>query len=176
MKPKFILAGLLLLTFAACNKPVTGKNGVTYKTPAQYNDYIVNRQTELMRKVSDFGVALGTDIDSASTMLDGFTRQTSTMIDEIRGMPAYKGDSSLREAAIRSFSFYKRVFEEDYMDIINIRKKEELSPDDASEIQRIIKKITREEEGLDKAFHNAQNDFAKKNNMKLRENELNKNN
>lgn len=176
MKPKYILAGFLLIVLAACNKPVTGKNGVTYKSPAQYNDYIVNRQTELMRKVSDFGVALGTDIDSARTMLDGFTRQTGTMIDEIKGMPAYKGDSSLREAAIRSFSFYKRVFEEDYMDIINIRKKEEMTQDDASEIQRIITKITREEEGLDKAFHNAQNAFAKKNNMKLRENELNRNN
>jgi hypothetical protein len=66
------------------------------------------------------------------------------------------------------------VFEEDYMDIINIRKKEDLTQDDVDEMDRIVKKITKEEEGFDKAFHNAQNNFAKKNNMKLRENEVQK--
>ena len=122
MKYKHILPGLLVLLAFACNKPVKGKNGVTYKSPVQYNDYIVSRQTDLMKKVVDFSNVAETNIDSAATMLKGYAAETATMIDEIRGMPAYKGDTSLRNAAVNSFSFYKRVFEEDYVDIINIRK------------------------------------------------------
>src|SRR5574338_426229 len=34
----------------------------------------------------------------------------------------YKGDTALRDAAVSSFSFYKRVFEKDYMDILQIKK------------------------------------------------------
>ncbi len=180
MKLKYILLAVLVPAIVACNKPVKGKNGITYKNPVQYNDYIVSRQTELMRKVVEFGNTAQTDIDSASALLKDFTKETEDMIDEIKGMPPYKGDSTLRDAAIRSFGFYKRVFQEDYVDIINIRKKDDITQDDVDEIDRIVKKITREEEGFDKAFHNAQNDFAKKNNMKLRENpvmkELNKDN
>ena len=158
----------------ACNKPVKGTNGVTYKTPVQYNDYIVGRQTELMRKVINFSKAAEIDIDSAANMLKGYATETGKMIEEIKGMPPYKGDSSLRNAAIRSFSFYKKVFEEDYMDIIRIRKKDDITQEDVDEMDRIVKKITKEEEGYDKSFHNAQNEFAKKNKMRLRENEVQK--
>jgi hypothetical protein len=171
LSPVFILT---LAVFAACNKPVKGTNGVTYKTPVQYNDYIVSRQTDLMRKVISFSNAAEQDIDSAANMLKGYAAETTTMIGEIKGMPPYKGDTSLRNAAVQSFTFYKRVFEEDYMDIIDIRRKEDLTQDDVDEMDRIVKKITKEEEGYDKAFHNAQNNFAKKNNMRLRENEVQK--
>jgi hypothetical protein len=170
-----ILLGLLFLTvIVACNKPVKGRNGVSYKNPAQYNDYIVNRQTDLMSKVAEFSRVAEYSIDSAAAMLPGFSAQTGVMIEEIKGMPPYKGDSSLREAAIRSFTFYKRVFEEDYADIIRIRQKGDLTQDDMDEMERIVKKITKEEESFDKAFHNAQRAFADKNNMKLRDNPLNK--
>ncbi len=176
MKFKIMLP-LVLATvaiFSACNKPVKGTNGVTYKTPVQYNDYIVSRQTDLMRKVINFSKAAEIDIDSAAGMLSGYASETGKMIEEIKGMPPYKGDSILRNAAVRSFSFYKKVFEEDYMDIIRIRQKEDISQEDVDEMDRIVKKITREEEGFDKSFHNAQNEFAKKNNMRLRENEVQK--
>lgn len=172
-----VLISLLFISFLwACNKPVKGRNGVTYKNPSQYNDYIVNRQTDLMKKVADFSRVAEYSIDSAATMLPSFAAQTGVMIEEIKGMPPYKGDSTLREAAIRSFSFYKRVFEEDYADIIRIRQKGDLTQDDVDEMERIVKKITREEEGYDQAFQNAQRAFAKQNNMKLRDNPLNKSN
>jgi hypothetical protein len=174
MKLNIFLVALLLPLFYSCNRPVKGDNGVTYKSPVQYNDYIVSRQTKLMKNVLSFGETAQTDIDSAASMLGGFAKETQSMIQEIKGMPPYKGDSSLRDAAVRSFTFYKRVFEEDYVDLINIRKKEDITEDDMAEMNRIVDKISKEEEGFDKAFHSAQNDFAKKNNMKLRENEMQK--
>jgi hypothetical protein len=171
---KYLLLAFATFVIVSCNKPVKGTNGVTYKNPVQYNDYIVSRQSQLMQKVIDFGKAAETSLDSAENLLRGYVKETDVMIGELKGMPPYKNDSTLRDAAIRSFSFYKRVFAQDYMDIIAIRKKDNITDSDVSEMGRIVDKITREEEGFDKAFHNAQRDFAERNNMKLRENEMQK--
>jgi hypothetical protein len=161
---------------------VKGKNGVTYKSAVEYNDYIVNRQTSLIRNILDFSRTADVNLDSAEVKLRSFIKTADEIIKEVSGMPAYKGDTSLRDAAIRSFSFYKKVFEEDYAEYLRLRKKGEqlpLSETDAinetsAEINRIIQKVTREEENYDKAFHNAQQHYAEKNNMKLTENRIQK--
>lgn len=159
----------------ACNQPIKGRNGVTYKSAVQYNDYIVSRQSKHMQNVMDFAKAAKINLDSAEKMLVKFSGETAKAIEEIKGMPPYKGDTSLRDAAARSFSFYKNVFQNDYPRIIDIRKKaDEMTNEDIEEMKKIVEKITRDEEGFDKSFHNAQKNFADKNNMKLAENEMQK--
>ena len=165
----------LVIGIIACNQPVKGRNGVTYKSAVQYNDYIVSRQTKLMQHILDFSKAASNNLDSAEKMLTEFTNETTQTVEDIKGMPAYKGDTSLRDAAVRSFNFYKNVFQNDYTRIIQIRKKGyEMTNEEVEEMQRIVDKITREEDGFDKSFHNAQKSFADKNNMKLAENEMQK--
>ncbi len=170
---------LLLITtitiFAACNKPVKGKNGVTYKDAVAYNDYIVSRQTVLMKNVLAFGKAAELDLDSAENMLREYVKDTERMIVELKDMPPYKGDSTLRDAAVNSFTFYRRVFGDDYMQLLALRKKDtDMTESDIEEMDKIVDKISKEEEGFDKTFHNAQRDFANRNKMKLRENEMQK--
>lgn len=162
--------------FTGCKPSVKGKNGVTYKSPSQYNDYIVNRQTRLMKNVLEFGKVADISLDSAESLLGSSVSETNDMIGEIKGMPPYKGDSALRDAAVATFSFYKRVFENDYADILAIRKKgpDNITPDDVQEANRIVEKISKEEEGFDKNFHLAQKEFAEKNNMKLMDNSMQK--
>jgi hypothetical protein len=169
----FLLAAVL--SFTACRQSAKGTNGVTYKSPVQYNDYIVGRQTTLMKNIVDFSKASQVDLDSAEQMLDGYVIETSTMINDIKGMPPYKGDSSLRDAAVRTFRFYKKVFEDDYKQIIRLNKEgESLTDEGAAKVNSIVENISKEEEKLDKAFHNAQSEFASKNNMKLMENSMQK--
>jgi hypothetical protein len=159
----------------ACKQSVKGTNGVTYKSPVQYNDYIVGRQTTLMKNIVDFSKASEVNLDSAGKMLDSYVIETSNMINEIKGMPPYNGDSSLRDAAVRTFSFYKKVFEDDYKQIIRLNIDGESNTEEGTEkIKKIIEDISKEEEKLDKAFHNAQREFANKNNMKLMENTMQK--
>ena len=55
-------------------------------------------------------------------MLDGYVKETGSMINDIKGMPAFKGDSSLRDAAVNIFGFYKKIFDNDYRDVIHLRK------------------------------------------------------
>ena len=169
------LAIFWVLFLTACNNPVKGPNGIIYKSATQYNDYIVNRQAILMQKVLDFSKAAEIDVDSAENMLNRFVGQTATMIDEIKGMPPYKTDSSLRDAAVKSFIFYKKVFEKDYMRIIQLQKKGfEITEEDVAEANRIVEAISSEEEVYDNRFYDAQKKFAAKNRMKLRENEMQK--
>ena len=129
-----------------------------------------------MQHVLDFTKAAEYKPDSAEKMLERYTSETALALEEIKDMPPYKGDSSLRDAAARSFGFYKNVFQDDYSRIIRIRKKrEEMTAEDLDEMKRIADKIIREEEGFDKSFHNARKSFADKNHMKLMENEMQNN-
>ncbi|HEV7780288.1 MAG TPA: hypothetical protein VGO58_03430 [Chitinophagaceae bacterium] len=171
-----LLILLLGCTIAACKQPVKGKNGVSYDSAVEYNDYIVERQTNLMKNVLEFGNMEDSEMDSAESYLRRYAGQAETMIHEIKGMPAYKGDTSLRDAAVRSFSFYKRIFEKDYMDLLQIRKKGEdnITPEDVAEANRIVDKIGKEEEGYDEAFRKAQENYAAKNHMKLTDNKIQK--
>lgn len=173
MKKNLLLLAVLLV-FIACNKPVKGPNGITYKSAAAYNDYIVGRQSILIKNVLEFGEAAKVNLDSAEALLDKFIPETEKVITELRGMPLWKGDSSLRNAAVQSFTFYKRVFEEDYRRILEIRKDENAGEDEIIELNAIIEKISKEEEKFDKTFRNAQKDFAQKNKMKLIKNDLQK--
>lgn len=167
------IALTMLLGLSACNEPVKGRNGQVYKSASEYNDYIVGRQTTIMKNVMEFVEASQTDLDSAEKMLDTYIVDLDKMINEIRDMPPYKGDSALRDAAIASFSFYKKIFGNDYKQLIDIRTSGRAETQEGQdEMNKIVDNITREEEKYDKEFHNAQRSFADKNNMRLRENEM----
>ena len=162
-----------LLALGACRQTATGKNGVTYHNPVEYNDYIVNRQSKLMQNILLFGKVANESIDSAEALMRESVNQAGVMIHEIEGMPAYQGDSVLRNAAIRSFSFYKRVFGDEYMQVLEIRRKgDAATTDDIDRINDIVKRIGDEEETFDHEFKQAQEQFAKRFHMRLRENPM----
>ncbi len=175
MKKILLLPFVAVLFFACKDKPAKGTNGITYKTPVQYNDYIVTRQTTLMKNIMSFVDVAQSNLDSAETLLDKYVRETGDMIKEIKGMPPYKGDSSLRDAAAGIFGFYKKIFDKDYRQIIHIRKGDDGQSADAdTQIEQIVKQIEGEEKDFDNRFQSAQKDFARKNNMKLIDNEMQK--
>lgn len=165
---RYLLIGIILCGIISCNQPVKGKNGEVYKTPVQYNNYIINRQKGLVNDVTDMTKVAQTDLDSADKMLDDFVRKTERMVTDIQGMPPFKGDTTFREAAIASFNFYKKTFGTDYKQLINIRKNGgDATEEGVAEMNKIVENISREEEKYDKVFHNAQKSFADKNHMRL---------
>jgi len=59
--------------------------------------------------------------------------------------------------------------------ILALNKSEESGTEEgAAKANSIVEKISKEEEGYDKDFHNAQEEFARKNKMKLIENTVQK--
>ena len=114
MKKYLLLLTSIVLLLTSCkNESSKGANGVTYKTAVEYNDYIVARQTTLMKNIMKFISVAENDLDSAENMLDGYVKETGIMVTDIKGMPAFKGDSSLRDAAVNIFGFYKMIFDND---------------------------------------------------------------
>jgi hypothetical protein len=170
-----VCAGIISLCLVTCIQPIKGKNGLVYKSAIQYNDYIIDRQATVVKKMFDLKEVAETNLDSAGKMLDETISQLEGMIDDIKGMPAYKGDSLFRDAAIGSFAFYKKIFRNEYRKIINIRQNGgDTTEAGMMEIKEIVDQISREEEKYDKAFHNSQKDFADNNHMKLEKNEMQK--
>lgn len=152
-----------------------GANGITYKNAVEYNDYIVSRQSRLMKNIMSFVQVAQSDLDSAERMLDIYVKETGTMVTELKGMPAFKGDSTLRDAAVSIFGFYRKIFDKDYRDILHLRSEQDgTNPEIEEQIQRIVKKVEEEEKGFDERFQGAQKAFARKNKMKLIENEMQK--
>lgn len=170
-----IAAGLLICILAACRETPEGRNGVTYKNAVDYNDYIISRQKLVIKKMLSFGKAAGINPDSAAGLLDTFALETTRLIKEVQDMPPFKNDSVFRDAAVNSFRFYKRVFEDDYKHLLQVRKRDDLAPEELQkEMNDITEKLARDEEQYDKAFHKAQESFAGKNNMQLRANSMQK--
>ncbi len=79
----FFLSALLVLGFTACKETVKGKNGVDYKSASEYNEYIVNRQTDLMQKIIEFGKVANVSIDSA----EAWARQSIPDMEKIIAAP-----------------------------------------------------------------------------------------
>lgn len=164
---------IILLTaifFASCKELPKGANGIVYKNPAEYNDYIIDRQSTVIKNIMAFSRTAKTNLDSAKSLLSKYEIETDSLIVDLKGMPDYKGDSTLRNAAVNLFGFYKTIFGRAYKEMIDIR----LSGGDETAIQTIVERISREQEGLDKSFQNAQKAFVKKNKMELKENEMQK--
>lgn len=171
MKKAFFVF-IVAFGFTACNSPEKGENGEVYKTPMKYNDYIIERQNKILEKIIKFSNTAESDLDEADQLLNDYAIDASAMLKEIKGMPSYRKDTAFRQAAINTFKFYKQVFEVHYKDIVRFRKE---NTDEADEqINNVVELLTKEEEKVDKAFHNAQKDFAKKNKMKLIDNQMQK--
>ncbi len=172
---------LILPFFYACKDPLRAKDGTIFKTPADYNEYIIGRQTKVIRNIIDLGNRIEVSPDTAYALLDRFTAETDSVMGDIKGMPPFRSDSAFRDAAIRSFAFYKTLFNEHYRRILKIRMRgDDATEEGVSELMEVMEKIKREEEMLDKQLHNAQTEFATKYEMKMRpsaiQKEINKKN
>lgn len=168
---------LLLLVFLlqACKEPLKAKDGTIFRTPADYNEYIISRQTKVIRNVMDLFKRMETSPDTALSLLDKYSKVTDTAISDIQGMPPFRTDSAFRDAAIQSFIFYKSLFNNYYRKAL-LQRTDENTGDEAEVRERlnVMEKIRREEEQLDKKLHQAQNEFARKYDMKMRPSDIQK--
>ncbi len=166
---------LLLSLLQACKEPLRAKDGTIFHTPADYNEYIISRQTKVIRHVMDLFKRIETSPDTALSLLDLYSKVTDTAINDIRGMPPFRTDSAFRDAVIQSFTFYKSLFNDYYRKALLHRTGQNIG--DEEEVNKLLdvaEKIRREEEQLDKNLHHAQNEFARKFDMKMRPSDIQK--
>jgi hypothetical protein len=173
---KYALSLLIVLSaLVACKQGAKGRDGKVYKDAKEYNDYIVNRQMIVMKNIMSIADVTDEKIDWGMQVMARTADTIDILIKDIKNMPPYGKDSAMRDAAIDLFTFYKRIFKEDYRELFEIRKNGGAATEEGmARMSEIVDKVSKEEDGLDARFETAQNAFAKANNMRLEENDLQK--
>ena len=156
----------LVLTACGQKKPAM--------TPIEYNDAIIDEQTDISRLMIEMANAFSSDLMESEKYRIKLARQCEVSVDKIKKMPDYKGNTRFRDAGVALFSFYKNISEKEYMEMIAILQKEQIDESDYEKLAQIEQQIGLREEPLDEEFQEAQQAFAKEHNLSLYENEIQK--
>lgn len=163
----------IIMVFTSCeNRRVTGANGISYNNATEYNQYIVGKQTEILRMVFSFIDTVQINPQNALLHLDSQVKKVESIINDIKGMPAYKGNTGFRDAAIESFIFYAGVFKNEYKQMTELlitTMNTDATPEQIALNDKLTEDITRRETVVVNNFLKAQRGFAKENRLKLQE-------
>lgn len=147
----------------------------TFKSPTDYNDYIVIEQTVIGKKLELFNQSLAAeDFRSAKKQHAELIVQIGASIEKMNNLPDYKGNIEFKKAAVELFVFYKMIIETDYVKIMTIAEKEGVNDKTFPRINNIFVSIQRDEAIMYGAFNKAQTDFSKQFGMKIEENQFEK--
>jgi hypothetical protein len=160
MKKFFLL--LLVIPFAL--------SASAQKDALEFNDIIVGEQTKIGQKLIDFNYAVeaGTDTDLPLKLT---LEQIKVSLAEVEKI-SWQDGAALKKSAIELFKFYQSIVSNEYVEMVNIIEKPELSEADITRVNELMASITEREAKLDAEFAAQQEAFAKLNNFTLTENEL----
>lgn len=162
------LSLLLAIIIYSCTQSVAkGRDGVELKTAMEYNDYIVDRQFEVLTFFDKLSAASAVSVDSASLVIGECEKKTAEFVKDIQQMSDFKGDTIFRNKSVEAFRFYNRLFKEDYRQLLELNNKEDASLEDYTKVEEIEASLARDAAEYDKRFLNAQADFAEKFKLRL---------
>lgn len=143
-------------------------------TPVEYNDAIIGEQTKISRVMLDMANNFSADLEKSEALRQDLVEQCKLSIEAVKKLPAYKGDTRFRDAGVALFTFYKEISEKEYKEMIDVLKKDKIEEADIKLLEALQIKIGEREEPLDAEFQAAQKAFARKHNLSLYENEIQK--
>ena len=148
----------------------------SFGDPIDFNDYIIEQQTKIMRLVLELSNsdAMATDMKKARKMLAKIDEQTHRSIDNLNAVEPYEGGEDLLKAAKDLFRFYGEDMIDSYKELMDIAEKgrENITDADIESIDQIVAEITEKEKGLDNAFASAQQAFARQHGFRIQRSEL----
>lgn len=153
-----------------CKPNAKGTNGITYSSAVEYNDYIVKKQQDLMTNI--INLSAEQDVNKFEKTINDMIPKIDQSIKDIQGMPAWNGDTILRNKALDLFKFYREACTNEFATVIKLLKDVQTNPDNAAKIQEITSAVSKKEESFDDAIQKAQEDFAKENNMEVKANSM----
>ena len=144
-------------------------------SPVEYNNIIVNEQNKIIKTVFEYVEAVSTASDKSEKIRLKLVDQCQKSLKIVEAMEAYEGNVRLRDAAIDLFKFYLKLSEESFKEISEINEKgEEMTIEDLERLEILESDMDKKEVVLDNALGAAQDEFAKKHNIELGENEYQK--
>lgn len=140
-----------------------------------YNDKLIGLQTRVVKGMIDFSRSFET---ADRTQMDRKHAELVATIEgvlkEVKAMGPFEDSAEFRDAAVEMFDFYDSIARREYLEILNILKKETPEETDLARIDEIVKSISSREEALDRKFQGIQQAFARKHDIKLVDNKMQK--
>ncbi|MBZ4189629.1 LIC11966 family surface protein [Niabella beijingensis] len=165
MKHFFIVAVVCLAAgFISCGGPGEKK----FADAGAYDSVITARVDQMQQTLFAVQKVTGAD-DSATADLGRFVNQIDSVAKSLKELPAYKGNTGYRDAAVRLADFYKKSVSGSYAEIGRIYKEVKDSTLADNKVNELIIKLQEEETLADDAFIKEREAFAAKNNIKLEE-------
>lgn len=140
-----------------------------------YNDRIISMQSRIVQSMIDFSKSF--DTGDRSAMEKKHAQLLSTIqsaIKEAQAIEGFDGNTQFRDAAVEMFNFYDSIAKKEYKEIMDILKKDTPEEADLTRINEIVTSISQREEQLDKKFQGIQQAFARKHNIMLMDNKMQK--
>lgn len=159
----FLLASASLLF--ACNSGMS---------PVEYNDVIVGEQSKITQLFIESSTYVATDLDKANAIREKTIIQCDSSIARVSKLGDFKGDTKFRDAGLALFKFYKNINTNEYKEMIEILQKDDIGVEDIEKMTALQTGIGEQEAVLDENLRVVQNDFAKKNNIQIAPNALQK--
>ncbi|HMC99904.1 MAG TPA: hypothetical protein VKH37_07120, partial [Ferruginibacter sp.] len=158
-----ILAGLFFLQLTVCAQD--------YETPGGYMEVISKQKLNISKKFMGYASASahGKNARRTENLRNSLLDEVQEARMNIGSMPSFKGDIAFRDSSVSFMKLYYNVLNEDYSKIVNMEDIAEQSYD-AMEAYLLAKELVDKklEEG-NQMMKKAQQDFAVKNNITLRE-------
>lgn len=144
-------------------------------TPVEYNDTIIKEQAKIIELMFELVAKIETDLDGCEDVRLKTIIQCDSSILQVSKMEPYDGDASMKNTAIDLFNFYKKAYKKEYKEMIEILQLgENITQADMDRITFLNAELAEKETKLDSAFQGAQAAFAKKNNIIIEDNKLQK--
>jgi hypothetical protein len=163
---KNLLFALLLLPIATAAQ---------IKDPIIYNDKIVGYQNDVVTEMLNLNESINLD-NSTHASIEAqrlqLLKTAQRSVSDTQKMPAFEGNTELRDAAVSLFKFYEGIIRNEYKQMIDIIYKEEITEDDLATLNALVARITEDEIAFDERFEKAQSAFARVHGLDLIENEL----
>ncbi|MGE0635181.1 MAG: hypothetical protein AB7P01_01980 [Bacteroidia bacterium] len=136
----------------------------------EFNDNIVEEQNKIGQRIIDFNYAVeaGTDTDLPLQLTLEQTKASIAVIEKL----SWQDGAALKKSAIELFKFYQSIVANEYVEMVKIIEKPDLSEADITRLNELLASITEREAKLDADFAAQQDAFAKLNNFTLERNEL----
>lgn len=157
---KNLLLLLLVIPFAASAQT----------SAIEFNDKIVEEQNKIGQRLIDFNAAVeaGTSTDLPLKLTLEQTKASLAIVEKL----SWQDGAGLRNSAIELFKFYQSIVANEYVEMVKIIEKPDLSEADVTRLNELMASITDREGKLDAEFAAQQDKFAELNGFTLEPNEL----
>ena len=165
-KPFVAIVSALYFTLiiASCNEREARCGDVILSTPIAYNDFIVDRQNEIIQKMVKLNQLYkeGTNKEISWHYQELITC-TDSNLSKVKLLTPYQDDSTLKQKVVNLISYYSKIFHYEYKEVVDIfLAGYDPSNDEMDRIYNIIQEVKKNEIELNAQLTKAQLVFAKK--------------